>query len=72
MSNFLVSKCICQEKEFTEVKEYAVKHNISTVRELQEHNYCACKCGLCIPYLELMFKTGETEFEPGASINRKS
>ncbi|MDR9416139.1 MAG: hypothetical protein RI564_07635 [Gracilimonas sp.] len=66
MSRFKVSKCICHERNFEEIKEYAGGHGYDSVEELQADNYCSCSCGLCIPYVELMLKTGETKFEPGA------
>jgi bacterioferritin-associated ferredoxin len=72
MSSFLVSKCICHKKDFSEVKDYAEANNYSSIKELQADNFCSNSCGLCIPYIELMFKTGETEFEPGAYYKRKA
>jgi NAD(P)H-nitrite reductase large subunit len=72
MSQFLVSKCICHKRDFTEVKEYAEANDYATVEELQADDFCSCSCGLCIPYIHLMFKTGETEFEPGAYYKRKA
>lgn len=66
MSQFLVTKCICHSRKFSEIKEYAEANNFKTVGELQRQNFCSCGCGLCIPYIDLMFETGETEFEPGA------
>lgn len=66
MSRFLVSKCICHSREFAEIKEYAEEHGLTSVEELQSEKFCSCGCGLCIPYIDLMFKTGETEFKPGA------
>jgi NAD(P)H-nitrite reductase large subunit len=72
MSRFTVSKCICHKKDFSEIKLYVEKNDISSVSELQEQNYCSCGCGLCVPYIELMLETGETSFEPGAFYKRKS
>lgn len=72
MSSYLVSKCICHKKDFEEVKDYAETNGYSTVTELQKDNFCSNSCGLCIPYIELMFETGETEFEPGAYYRRSA
>lgn len=66
MSKYIVSKCICHARDFSDIKEYAEEMGLSSVKELQAKQFCSCGCGLCIPYLELMFETGETEFEPGA------
>ncbi|MBD3616175.1 MAG: hypothetical protein HUJ22_06330 [Gracilimonas sp.] len=72
MSRFLVSKCICHSREFSEIKEYAKENNFSSVEELQAQDFCGCGCGLCIPYIDLMLETGETAFEPGAYYKKKS
>lgn len=72
MSHFLVTKCICHSREFSKIKEYAEEHGLTTVEELQSQKFCSCGCGLCIPYIDLMFETGETEFEPGAYYKRIS
>jgi bacterioferritin-associated ferredoxin len=72
MSQFSVSKCICHKKDFSEIKAYVEENEITSVRELQDQKYCCCGCGLCAPYIELMLKTGETTFEPGAFYKRKS
>lgn len=72
MSQFTVTKCICHNKEFSEIRAYVQENNIKSVRELQEQKYCSCGCGLCAPYIELMLKTGETSFEPGAYYRRGS
>jgi bacterioferritin-associated ferredoxin len=66
-----VTKCICHSRTFKEVKEYAKENDISTVEELQSQSYCSSGCGLCSPYVELVLKTGETEFTPGAYYRRK-
>ncbi|MEX0610101.1 MAG: hypothetical protein WD016_09600 [Balneolaceae bacterium] len=72
MSRFLVNKCICHNKEFSEVKKHAEEKGYSTVKELQAENYCSNSCGLCIPYVEMVLETGDTEFEPGAYYKKSS
>lgn len=71
MSRFLVTECICHSRKFSEIKEYAQENDLNTVEELQSEKFCSCGCGLCIPYIDLMFETGGTEFEPGAHYKRK-
>lgn len=61
-----VRKCICHNRDFTEVKKYAEQKGYTTVEELQADRFCSCSCGLCVPYIRLMLKTGETEFDPRA------
>lgn len=72
MSRYLVNRCICHSRSFKEVKDYAEENDITSIGQLQADDFCSCGCGLCIPYIELMFETGETEFEPGAYYKRKT
>ncbi len=58
-----VKKCICHNRDFTEVKKYAAQNGYTTVEELQADRFCSCSCGLCVPYIKLMFVTGKTEFD---------
>lgn len=67
-SKYKVKKCICHERTFEEIKTYAETNGYSKVEQLQNDEYCSCQCGLCAPYVELMLKTGETVFEPGAYL----
>ena len=66
-----VTRCICHERSFAQIQEFAEQMDINEVRDLQREDYCSNGCGFCIPYIELMFKTGETEFEVGAYYKRK-
>lgn len=65
MSRSKVTKCVCHDRTFEEVKSYAAEQNLSSVDELQDHNYCSNSCGLCSPYIEVVLKTGQVEFTPG-------
>ncbi|GAB5408545.1 MAG: hypothetical protein BalsKO_09100 [Balneolaceae bacterium] len=72
MSKLLVNRCICHDKTFTEIQEYVEQEGINEVAELQAEDYCSNNCRMCEPYLELMFETGETAFEPGAYLKVNS
>lgn len=67
-----VTKCICHDRSFEEVKKYARQHELNTVEELQERKFCSCGCRMCAPYVELVLATGETSFEPRAPYQRKN
>ena len=71
MASNNVTKCVCHDRLFTEVKEYAEKEGLSTVEQLQNHNFCSNSCGLCIPYIEMMLETGQTVFSPGEPYRTK-
>lgn len=71
MSSFLVHKCVCHHIDFVDVKQYVQDNDIKSIVELQRDEICSTKCHMCEPYVELLLKTGEVEFEPGAYIGRK-
>lgn len=66
-----VVKCICHDRSFEEIKEYAEEQDLNTIEELREERFCSCGCRMCTPYVELVLETGETVFEPGAYYKRK-
>jgi len=70
MAQNKVTKCICHDRPFEEVKEYADRHNISSVDELQDQNFCSNSCRLCAPYVEIMLETGQMEFSPGEPFRK--
>jgi NAD(P)H-nitrite reductase large subunit len=53
-----IKRCVCHETTFQELKDSGLK----TVEALATQFSCTTGCGLCKPYIELMLKTGETEF----------
>ncbi len=60
-----ITRCICHSRTFDEVKAYAEEHGLTSVNELENHNFCSNSCGLCVPYVKVLLKTGQTEFSPG-------
>ncbi|MDR8390842.1 hypothetical protein NC796_06825 [Aliifodinibius sp. S!AR15-10] len=68
MSKYSVKKCICHDRTFQEIKDYSQERGISSIEELQAEQYCSCQCKFCVPYIEMMFETGQTVFEPGAYL----
>ena len=59
----LVARCVCFGKKFSELKKIALKHNATTIEELQKHVRFGDNCKRCHPYVQLMLETGQTEFE---------
>ncbi|MEO8511917.1 MAG: hypothetical protein ABI543_00025 [Ignavibacteria bacterium] len=45
------------------MKFKADKHGLKNIKDLKDYISFGVNCKLCIPYIELMFKTGRTEFE---------
>jgi bacterioferritin-associated ferredoxin len=62
----VVEHCICHKITFKDIQKTAAEKSISSVGELQKENICCTNCKLCVPYVELMLKTGVTTFEAGA------
>jgi bacterioferritin-associated ferredoxin len=65
MSDNQVTRCICHDKSFEEIKKYAEENNISSLDELQSQNFCSNSCRMCSPYVEIVLESGQTDFYPG-------
>ncbi len=59
----MVTRCVCYNLRFSELKKIARKHGVSTIEELQEHVRFGLNCKRCHPYVRLMLATGQTVFE---------
>jgi bacterioferritin-associated ferredoxin len=64
MAGNRVTRCICHGCTFKEVQTFADKHDLCSVEELQKRDFCSNGCGLCVPYIRLMLKTGQLSFAP--------
>lgn len=60
---FNVLKCICFDTTFEEMKEIMKKNKLNSIEELRDIKQIADNCKLCLPYIEKMIETGQTEFE---------
>lgn len=60
---FEVTKCVCYDTTFEEMKDIMNKNNINTLEELRQIKPVALNCKLCVPYINKMIETGETKFE---------
>jgi bacterioferritin-associated ferredoxin len=52
-----VNHCECKSKTFEQLKEY------KNFYAAMGATGCGAECGKCIPFIKLMFATGETEFK---------
>ena len=52
----IMNQCECKKVSFTKIKEYGNYYAAMGATG------CGSECGNCIPYIKLMFATGETEF----------
>ncbi len=59
----MVTKCVCFDRTFSELKKIAAQAGVSNVQQLQSHVDFGKKCGLCLPYVKLMLETGRTSFD---------
>ncbi|MDZ4713784.1 MAG: (2Fe-2S)-binding protein [bacterium] len=58
-----ITKCICYDTTFSEMKKIMQKHDLKTLDELKKVRMVASNCRLCLPYINRMIETGQTEFE---------
>jgi bacterioferritin-associated ferredoxin len=56
-----IDRCVCFDVTFSALKAYANEH-ASTMDDLRAHFGCGRRCALCVPYIEMMLRTGQTEF----------
>lgn len=59
-----VNRCVCRRRSFKQLKKISDEQGIERVEKLIEQGLCGDGCGLCVPYVKLMFKTGRTTFKP--------
>lgn len=52
-----VNRCECINKTFEQLKGF------DSLEEAQQATSCGTECEGCLPYLKLMFATGETAFD---------
>jgi len=57
MSDEKVNRCECINKSFEQLKEFP------DYEAAQTETRCGLECEGCVPYLKLMFATGETAFD---------
>ena len=57
-----IYKCVCFNQKFEDLKKFAEQNNITNLEDLQSKIEVASKCQTCVPYINKMFDTGETEF----------
>ena len=60
----MVDRCVCFDKTFAEMKEVIDAEGITTFDELKKRLTFAENCNICVPYVELVIRTGKTSFEP--------
>ncbi len=52
-----VNRCVCVGKTFEQLKAF------ENFEAAQAATRCGVECGGCIPYIKLMFASGETAFD---------
>jgi len=59
----MITRCVCFNKKFTELKKIAEKNNVECLEELQKYARFGLNCKRCHAYVERMLETKETIFE---------
>ncbi len=62
-AKFTITKCICYDTSFEDMKKIMKDNNLSTLEELKKFKTVADNCKLCVPYIDRMINSGETKFE---------
>lgn len=57
----MVDRCVCFSVSF----EWLKPSGLDTIEGIQQTSGCGLRCGLCIPYIQLMLDTGRTVFKVG-------
>jgi len=55
-----VTRCVCFNTPFEDLWRELCRGR--SLAEVHLHSGCGARCGLCVPYIRLMAKTGRTEF----------
>lgn len=58
-----VNRCVCENLSFQEMKKTAERYHCQSIGELQCRLKFGVNCRLCLPYVEKMLITGETQFD---------
>ncbi len=58
-----VTKCVCNNISFEEMKTFAVRNEIQSIEGLVNVLQVATNCRLCVPFIKKMLATGKTKFE---------
>jgi bacterioferritin-associated ferredoxin len=54
-----VDRCVCLDVTFASLKCLSDRDNLD-VEQLRIRTGCGSGCGMCVPYIHVMLKTGET------------
>ncbi|MBN4056783.1 (2Fe-2S)-binding protein [bacterium AH-315-J21] len=58
----LITHCVCHEVSFAKIKKLSESMETSEIGALQKEIPFGGNCGMCLPYIKRMLKTGETVF----------
>ena len=64
----VVTKCVCHDVLFSEMKQVIDRYHLNNLVELQDKLNCANSCKFCIPYINDVFLTGKIAFEVKAIV----
>ena len=56
-----VNRCICRDVTFESALEIARARGFGSVRQLRSASPLGSGCGLCIPYMQRVLMTGQTD-----------
>ena len=63
-----VDRCVCFNVTLAELKSWAQRHGCG-LEGLRVRFGCGRGCAMCVPYIQAMLATGQTEFAPDSVGN---
>ncbi len=57
-----IDRCVCMDCSFVELRALAERKSLD-FKGLSRETGCGMACGLCVPYIKVMLRTGTTVFE---------
>ncbi|HMQ69407.1 MAG TPA: (2Fe-2S)-binding protein [Ignavibacteria bacterium] len=61
-TKYVINKCVCFDTTFLEMKNIMKTNDLKNIDELRKIKEVGTNCKLCVPYIEKMIITGQTEF----------
>jgi bacterioferritin-associated ferredoxin len=58
----LIDRCLCRSITFRELHDQAVCKELRTVEALMGEVDFGSECGLCVPYVREMLRSGQIEY----------
>jgi bacterioferritin-associated ferredoxin len=62
-----IDRCVCKDVSFEKLKSFA-ESRCCGLEQIELEFGCGSGCALCVPYIRLMLKTGQTSFSSDQTL----